>query len=157
MPGPIVAEVLRRVERPRKSAAGWTALCPAHEDREPSLSLAEGSDGRALLTCHRGCPVDAIAAALGLTMADLFPPRDSAMPYTPPRSNGATAPKVLTDTADEKKQWPVVAEYTYTDAQGQPIFQVLRKEPAIQLEGVKRRKTFVQRRRNGERWEWSLE
>ena len=41
-----------------------SARCPAHKDRSPSLSFAEGSDGRALLTCHRGCSLDEIVAAV---------------------------------------------------------------------------------------------
>lgn len=47
----------------------WTgghgmACCPAHEDRQPSLSLADGADGRLLVKCHAGCTYDAIRAAL---------------------------------------------------------------------------------------------
>ncbi len=50
------------------------ARCPAHEDRLPSLSLAEGADGRALLHCFAGCDTGAeILPALGLAWSDLFP------------------------------------------------------------------------------------
>jgi Toprim domain len=31
------------------------ARCPAHEDREPSLSISNGENGRLLLKCHAGC------------------------------------------------------------------------------------------------------
>jgi hypothetical protein len=51
------------------------ARCPAHDDKNPSLAIAEGDDGRALLTCHAGCATAAVVEALGLTMADLFPLR----------------------------------------------------------------------------------
>jgi hypothetical protein len=30
-------------------------MCPAHDDRAPSLSISEGDDGRTLLKCHAGC------------------------------------------------------------------------------------------------------
>jgi hypothetical protein len=50
----------------------WTARCPAHHDRSPSLSIAEGCDGRSLLFCHRGCELDAIVQALGIEVRDLF-------------------------------------------------------------------------------------
>ena len=66
--------------QPVLSGKGWQAHCPAHDDRHPSLSIAEGDDGRVLLTCHAGCPVEAIAEALSLTVADLMPeqgPRSS--------------------------------------------------------------------------------
>jgi Protein of unknown function (DUF3631) len=49
------------------------ATCPAHDDRTPSLSIDEGSDGRALLKCHAGCAVTDVIAALGMKAKDLFP------------------------------------------------------------------------------------
>jgi hypothetical protein len=51
-----------------------TARCPAHDDRDPSLTVGIGVDGRALVHCHAGCPVEAILEALRLAWPDLFPP-----------------------------------------------------------------------------------
>jgi AAA domain len=42
------------------------ARCPAHDDRKPSLSVAEGRGGATLLTCHAGCSFSAIVSALGV-------------------------------------------------------------------------------------------
>jgi hypothetical protein len=50
----------------------WQARCPAHQDRSPSLSIGVGRDGRALVHCFAGCPLDSILRALGLTRRDLF-------------------------------------------------------------------------------------
>jgi hypothetical protein len=50
----------------------WTARCPVHNDRSPSLSIREGDDGRVLLLCRAGCSLDAILAALKLGKRDLF-------------------------------------------------------------------------------------
>jgi hypothetical protein len=58
---------------PRQRGAQWQARCPAHDDRNPSLSVAETTDGTVLLKCHRGCAPSAVVAALGLAMRDLFP------------------------------------------------------------------------------------
>jgi hypothetical protein len=58
----------------RGNGAQWSARCPAHEDRGPSLSCSEGDDGRALINCHAGCTTQAVMAALGLSLASLFPP-----------------------------------------------------------------------------------
>jgi hypothetical protein len=52
----------------------WIARCPAHADRAPSLSIAEGRDGRILLHCFAGCSLPAILRAGGLTMQQLFAP-----------------------------------------------------------------------------------
>jgi hypothetical protein len=56
----------------RRNGVGWKAKCPAHDDRNPSLSISEGDDGRALLKCFAGCEVKDIVAELGLREADLF-------------------------------------------------------------------------------------
>ncbi len=41
------------------------ARCPAHEDRNPSLSVTRGDD-KVLLHCHAGCSVESILTAAGL-------------------------------------------------------------------------------------------
>ena len=70
-----VGVLLSRLEQVRVAGRGYTAKCPAHKDRSASLSIAEGRDGRALVKCFAGCEVLAVVQALGLEMADLFPPR----------------------------------------------------------------------------------
>jgi hypothetical protein len=54
------------------SGDGWKAKCPVHDDREPSISISEGADGRALLKCHAGCETNDVLAAIGMKPADLF-------------------------------------------------------------------------------------
>lgn len=52
----------------------WSARCPAHEDKGPSLSLRELEDGRVLLHCFAGCPAADVIGAIGLKLSDLFQP-----------------------------------------------------------------------------------
>ncbi len=60
----------------RRTGSGrWSAICPAHPDRRPSLSVRELDDGRVLLHCHAGCSVDEVLVGLGLHMQHLFPDR----------------------------------------------------------------------------------
>jgi hypothetical protein len=47
----------------RKVGLGWMARCPAHDDREPSLSIRD-SDGKVLVRCHAGCDQRDVIAAL---------------------------------------------------------------------------------------------
>jgi hypothetical protein len=56
----------------RRSGAGWSAKCPAHNDRSPSLSIQEGDGGRTLLRCWAGCSLDSILKELNLSRRDLF-------------------------------------------------------------------------------------
>jgi hypothetical protein len=68
--------LIDRLERVRQTAPGrWLAKCPAHQDRSPSLSIRELDDGRVLLYDFGGCQVGDVLAAVGLTVADLFPQR----------------------------------------------------------------------------------
>jgi putative DNA primase/helicase len=48
----------------RKSGRGWSARCPAHDDRTPSLSLRDTPDGRVLAYCHAGCKQEEVIAHL---------------------------------------------------------------------------------------------
>ena len=67
-----VDDFLSRLECYSVSGTGWMGLCPGHDDHTPSLSISIGADGRILLHCHAGCEPDAICAALGLNLSDLF-------------------------------------------------------------------------------------
>ena len=58
--------LLGRLDRVRSAGRDkWTAACPAHDDRTPSLSVRIGDDGRVLLKDFGGCETEAILAALG--------------------------------------------------------------------------------------------
>lgn len=92
--------LIARLEGVKRSGKGYVARCPAHEDRTPSLSLREGDDGRVLLHCHGGCTTAAVVAALGLSMADLFPPSDR--PCRPAPAPGVSR-KELQDAAQFEK------------------------------------------------------
>jgi len=59
-------EVLSRLDHVRPTGRGWLAKCPAHTDKSPSLSIARGLDGRALLRCFAGCRYDEIIHALDI-------------------------------------------------------------------------------------------
>src|SRR4051812_14692581 len=66
------AEALAANLGARRSGDGWMARCPVHDDRQASLSIHEGTDGRVLLHCHAGCEVEAVVGALHLELRDLF-------------------------------------------------------------------------------------
>ncbi len=65
-------ELLTRLDGVRSRGTGkWSARCPGHNDKNPSLSISEGERGL-LVKCWGGCTLDEITAALGLRVADLF-------------------------------------------------------------------------------------
>jgi putative DNA primase/helicase len=60
----LTAEDVAKALRARKVGGGWIACCPAHHDREPSLSIREADDGKILVHCHAGCDQKPVIAAL---------------------------------------------------------------------------------------------
>ena len=139
---------------PRKAGAGWCCRCPAHDDRNPSLSIHAGDDGRALVNCHAGCTVDAVCGSIGLRAADLFTPdpsrRNGHAPKTRRRGDGdettrkparggdsvtvasdATGGRTFPTARDavaelERRHGPRSTTWTYHDAGGDPVGLVVR-------------------------------
>lgn len=69
-----VSNFLALLQGVRKTGDGtWIARCCAHDDRSPSLTVAEKEDGRILIHCFAGCSADEVMGAVGLTMKDLMP------------------------------------------------------------------------------------
>jgi len=72
--------VLSRLDQPREVAPGrWRARCPAHDGKNRStLSITQRDDGAVLLHCFAECDAAAVVQAMGLDIADLFPPKPTA-------------------------------------------------------------------------------
>lgn len=161
-----VSDFVGRLEGAKQMGKGWIARCPAHPDRNPSLKIDEGRDGRVLLKCHTGCDPRAIVTALGLTLSDLYPDQPNGNGHHPDAGvhphgyrvdgRGAVAVVETEQSSDNTTDWRPVAEYVYHAYDGEPAVKVERREPAVQLEG-KRRKRFVQFRWNGSGWLPGLE
>jgi putative DNA primase/helicase len=87
----------------RRSGSQWVASCPAHDDRDPSLTITE-KNGRVLLHCHAGCDQRDVIAAL--------------------QDRGIWEAQERISTAPH-----IVAEYNYVDERGETLYQVVRYEP----------------------------
>ena len=59
----MTAETIAKALGGRKAGGGWTARCPAHDDRTPSLSIRE-ADNKVLVRCHAGCDQQRVISAL---------------------------------------------------------------------------------------------
>ncbi len=103
-----VETVLSALQGVKKTGAGWTALCPGHDDSNPSLSISEAG-GKVLLKCHAGCDQQAVIEALkGL---GAWPNGNGHQPGTLP---------------NDYKGEPILARYEYADSAGNPLFYVCR-------------------------------
>jgi hypothetical protein len=72
-----------------------SAQCPAHGDRQNSLS-ATSVDGKVLLRCHAGCTVNAICEAIGLSLSDLFAQPRNGYQQSQGATNGHVPSSALT-------------------------------------------------------------
>ncbi len=100
------AEALTRELGGRWRGRYGTARCPAHNDKNPSLSIRDGEDGRLLLFCHAGCDFGAIVSALS--------------------DRGIAVPRARDDFADtapaiQKPQQPVADLIRLIWSQSRPI------------------------------------
>jgi len=73
--------LLSRLSKVKGRNGSWTACCPAHEDKSPSLSIRQVDDGRILMHCFANCAIQAIVDAVGMDVGDLFPSDEKRMNY----------------------------------------------------------------------------
>lgn len=135
----LTTEILDRLQsatgkaHKKTGATKWQCVCPAHADKEASLTVDEVQHGKTLLHCHAGCQPQEIVDAVGIRMSDLF--ADSG------RTNGSKG------KAKQVAMPTIVATYDYVDEQGKMLYQAVRLSP----------KSFRQRRPDGhEGWTWKL-
>jgi Protein of unknown function (DUF3987) len=121
--------LLSKLPTAKKAGKGWSARCPAHEDRRASLSVSAGDNGTALVKCHAGCETAAILAAAGLKLADLFPEKACAAPARNKKlkSSGKTFATAAAAVKElERQHGKRSASWTYHDATGNPVGLVVR-------------------------------
>lgn len=95
-----IQEVLTRLRNVSKVGdRKWKACCPAHDDNNPSLSVALADSGKVLLKCwSQNCSFEAIMKAMGVDRTD----------------------------RDERT---ILATYDYRDHAGKLLYQVVRFVP----------------------------
>ena len=60
----MTAEDIAKALGGRRAGANWMARCPAHNDREPRLSIRQPEDGTVPARCHAGCEQAGVITAL---------------------------------------------------------------------------------------------
>jgi hypothetical protein len=140
-------EIAHHLEGCRKSGSGFMACCPAHEDREPSLSITDGDNGQVLVHCFAGCAQEDVIREL--RNRGLWPAA---------RNNGSglrqrTRPKKVPTTANmatdtERSKYKKVAEYLYAPG----LRKVRLENPSEPSSKGKPKKRFSWEHQEGGEW-----
>lgn len=125
-------DVLRRLDCVKRSGGGYSARCPAHDDKNASLSVKQGDNGGIVLHCHAGCTPEQVVGALGLSMKDLFPDEDR------PRLDRQQEYRPRSTGREDKGR--IAAQYDYTNEASTLLARKTRWEKTVD---GKRKKTFT--------------
>lgn len=134
------SDILHKLKNVTKTINGWQAICPAHDDKNASLSIAKGNNGLTLVHCQAGCNVLDVCKAAGITLKDLQPDNANRSHVTSTKQQQAKLKPKKThatlEAAAKAAKWG--AEQTskskltetrcdiYKDAQGNDMAAVLR-------------------------------
>lgn len=103
-----IEDILARLEKVKRTGPNnWLACCPAHEDRNPSLTLHASDTGLVVVRCHAECSFESIVNAVGLGWEPWFPPKQQG-DYSPPIKRPFPAADVLAALADEAEVLDIV-------------------------------------------------
>jgi hypothetical protein len=76
----MIENILSRLEKVKGRNGAYTACCPAHIDKSPSLAIRELDDGRILMKCFADCSIQDIMGSIGMEIGDLFPDTKKDLP-----------------------------------------------------------------------------
>jgi putative DNA primase/helicase len=64
--------LLEKFDLAEETRDGYIAICPAHNDTNPSLVISRKANGTILIRCRAGCDTEDVLRKVDLTFADLF-------------------------------------------------------------------------------------
>lgn len=86
-----IDNLLSRLSKAKRTGKdSYIACCPAHDDKNPSMTIREIEPDKILLHCFAGCSVEEITGSVGLSIGDIMPDsapdkirKPSAVPFNP--------------------------------------------------------------------------
>lgn len=106
-----IDEILSRLKGVKNYGKYYMACCPAHKDKNPSLSISE-KNGNVILHCFAGCSDESICEALGVSKEDLKPKKQST--YNTEKKYMRKRSHVYIDETGK----PIAVKFVYTKADG---------------------------------------
>jgi putative DNA primase/helicase len=128
----MTAEQFAMLVKARHHHGYWTARCPAHSDRTPSLSIRKGKAGKVMIRCFSGCETIEVLKALGLSYADLYLDADREAWLQKKREAERRCPSIK-QKIERKPLGKLEATYRYTNKNGNVVAEKLRYEGKVFL------------------------
>ena len=121
-------EVVSRFEVKIRYKDRVQAVCPAHPDKQASLTISRGRTGT-LIHCHAGCQIDDILVVVGLKKSDLF--------YGD-RQQGSSWQKYI----ESREKRRIEAVYHYASINGAYMYTKIRLQGKKLLYGILKNDRF---------------
>lgn len=121
-------EVISRFEVKSRYKNRVQAVCPAHDDKQASLSISRGRTG-ALLHCHAGCSLESILDSVELKKSDLF--------YLD-KPQGSSWKRYI----ESREKRRIEAAYNYVSLNGDYLYTKIRLEGKKLLYGILKNDRF---------------
>ena len=119
-----VNRIIDKLGKVKRSGSRYMALCPCHDDRNPSLEV-NWNERKAWIKCHAGCDDKAVLAALGLGIRDLYP-----------ASGHGKQPRQVTSIHDYKDESGALLFHKYRYSDGKQLCR--RPDGTWNIQGVRR-------------------
>ena len=138
-----------RVQSGPSETGEYKCVCPAHDDRRASLSVNVGDKG-IIFKCHAGCSKEAVLQAMGLTVSDLMDrpsqalrasskalsgpsgqlsTANSTQPFIPHSGQAGSRQRESQGGHGDSERREIDTVYSYTDENGNELFEVVRFIP----------------------------
>jgi putative DNA primase/helicase len=136
----MIAEAVAKALDGRRAGNGYLCRCPVpthgkgRGDRNPSLSIRAGDDGKLLVNCMAGCDPRDVLRALGRYEGQAVAPSKVSRFFSPatdlqPVANGdaqPTEPKPFSDAYLLRDRYRFVCSYCYATPDGETLYEVCR-------------------------------
>jgi len=126
-----IAHALGEGKEFQNGDGSWNTVCPAHNDKGPSLTVSEGNGGRLLVHCHSGCRQEDVIDAL--KRQDLWP--RARRNWVPQKFAPANASRPGSFT--HPRLGPAEKTWEYRDLEGRLVGFICRFEKVVGTKTIK--------------------
>ena len=116
-------DIAYQLGKAKQQGHDWMCRCPAHGDKNPSLSLKDGDDGKLIAKCYAGCSWEEIKTALERLGINYNRGRSYYRKVVPFHPSGKDR---IPEVGETIRGMPITARYDYTTEDGEYLYSKYR-------------------------------